>query len=57
MAFDENNRRTVNTSLRKAFKCWVRLSKILWPENLLPWVAGMFYKAVVMAVLLYVSES
>ena len=57
MAFDNNGRRTIDANLKKARKCWIRLAKLLRSENLVPRVAGMFYKAVVMAILLYSSES
>jgi len=57
VAFDDNDARAVNSNLRKARKCWMRLSRLLRAENASPRVCGMFFKAVVMAVLLYGSES
>ncbi len=57
VSFDDNDARAVNSNLRKARKCWMRLSRLLRAENASPRVCGMFFKAVVMAVLLYGSES
>ncbi len=57
VSFDDNDRRAVNAKFSKACKCWRRLSNLLRTEDASPWVCGMFYKAVVMEVMLYGSES
>ncbi len=57
VSFDDNDRRAVNANFSKARKCWRRLSNLLHTENASPWVCGMLYKAVVMAVMLHGSES
>ncbi len=44
-------------NLRKAHKCWARVSRVLRAENSTPWVTGMFYKATVQAVLLFGAET
>ena len=56
LLFDDNDRRAINENLKKARKCWKRISRLLRAEGLPPRVAGMFYKAVVMAILLYGSK-
>ncbi len=57
VSFDDNDGRAVNANFSKARKCWRRLSNLLRTENASPQVCGMFYKAVVMAVMLYGSKS
>ena len=57
LAFDDNDMQTVHSNLSKARKSWMRLSRLLRSENASPRVSGMFYKAVVMAVLLFGSET
>jgi hypothetical protein len=42
--------------MRKAWGDWARVGQVLRGENVMPWVAATFYKAVVQAILLYGSE-
>ena len=44
-------------NLRKARKRWAQVSRVLTREGAAPKVMGMFYKAVVMSVLLYGVET
>lgn len=57
MAMDDCDMQAVYANLRKARKSWRMLSRLLRSENIEPRVCGMFYKAVVQAVLLYSSET
>ena len=57
MSMDDVNRRAINTNLCKARWCWLRLLRLLRVDNVSPRVSGMFCTVVVMAVLLYRSES
>ena len=54
---DDNDVQAVRGNLKKARKCWARISRLLRAENVSPWVAGMFYKATVQAILLFGSET
>ena len=47
----------MRANLKKARAVWARVSKILRGENVPPPVGGMFYRGIVMAVLLYGSET
>ena len=47
----------MRANLKKARAVWARVSKILREENVPPRVGAMFYRGVVMAVLLYGSET
>lgn len=44
-------------NMAKAWQHWARVSIILARDGASPWVSGMFYKAIVQAVLLYGSET
>ncbi len=44
VSFDDNDARAVNANLRKARKCWMRLSRLLRAENASPRVCGMFLR-------------
>ena len=57
LAFDDNDAQAVQANLRKARKCWARISRVLRAENASPRVCGLFYKATVQAVLLFGSET
>ena len=57
LAFDDTDIQAVRKNLRKARKCWARISRVLRAENASPRVCGMFYKATVQAVLLFGSET
>jgi hypothetical protein len=43
--------------MRKAQGVWDRVGQVLRGENVTPWVAAKFYKAVVQAILLYGSKT
>ena len=57
LAYDDNDVQAVRASLKKARKCWGRISRVLRAENASPRVCGMFYKATVQAILLFGSET
>ena len=57
MSFDDTDAQAVALNLKKARKCWARISKVLCAENAPPRVCGMFYKATVQAVLLFGSKT
>ena len=57
VSMDDNDVRAVRSNMKKAPKCWKMLSRLLRSENMEPRACGMFYKAVVQAVLLFGSES
>jgi hypothetical protein len=57
LAYDDNDAQALRGNLKKARKCWARLSRVLKAENASPRVCGMFYKATVQAVLLFGSET
>ena len=57
LAYDDNDAQAVRASLKKARKCWGRISRVLRAENASPRVCGMFYKATVQAILLFGSET
>ena len=56
LAQDDDDIQAICAQLRKARGTWARVGQVLWAENVPPWVAAKFYKAVVQAVLLYGSE-
>jgi hypothetical protein len=56
MAQEDNGIQAVRHQLRKARGTWACVGQRLRSENLTPWVAAKFYKAVVQAVLLYSSK-
>ena len=47
----------MRANLKKARGVWARVSKILREENVPPRVGGMFYRGIIMSVLLYGSET
>ena len=57
LAYDDDDGPTILANLRKARKCWARISKVLRAENASPRVSGLFYRATVQAVLLFGSET
>jgi hypothetical protein len=57
LAYDDNDSQAMRANLKKAHKSWARVSRVLRAENALPKVCGVFYKAVVQAVLLFGSET
>jgi hypothetical protein len=56
MAQDDNHIQAVWHQLPKAQGTWARIGQVLRSENVTPWVAAKFYKAVVQAVLLYLCR-
>ena len=57
LSMDDNDGPAIRANLTKARKTWARISRVLREDSVPPRVAGMFYKAVIQAVLLYGSES
>ncbi len=57
LAYDDNNTQAMRGNLKKARKSWGRVSCILRAENASPKVCGVFYIAIVQAVLLFGSET
>ncbi len=57
MGKDDHDGRAVRAQLLKACKVWARLGNVLKGENVLLRVSGMFFKAVVQAVLLFRSKT
>ena len=57
IAGDDADTQAMRLNLRKARGVWARVSRVLRAENASPWTSGMFYKAIVQAVLLYGSET
>jgi hypothetical protein len=57
ISFDDADTQAMWSNLKKARRCWARVSRVLRAENATPKISGMFYKATVQAVLLYGSET
>ncbi len=57
LAQDDDDIQAIRAQLRKARATWARVRQVLRAENVPPWVAAKFYKAVVQAVLLYGSKT
>ena len=57
LAMDDTDTQAIRGNLKKSRKVWKMLSRLLRGENMEPRVCGMFYKAVVQAVLLFGSET
>jgi hypothetical protein len=57
LAYDNNDTQAMQGNLKKARKNWGQVSRILRAENASPMVCGVFYKAIVQAVLLFGSET
>jgi hypothetical protein len=57
LACDDNDTQAMRGNLAKARKCWAWISHVLRAENAEPRVCGVFYKATVMSVLLFGSET
>ncbi len=54
----ENDTQAMRSNIEKARRCWARISRVLRrTENATAQVSGVFYKATVMAVLLFGSET
>jgi hypothetical protein len=56
-SYDDNDAQAVRSNLKKARRCWGRISRVLRAENASARVCGMFYKATVQAILLFGSET
>ena len=54
---DDIQMQIVRGNLKKAWRCWVRISRVFRAENVLARVNGIFYKASVQVVLLFGSET
>jgi hypothetical protein len=57
MTMDDTDTQAIRGNLTKARKAWKMISRLLRSENMEPRVCGMFFQAVVQAVLLYGSET
>ena len=57
LAYDDNDTQAMRANLKKARRCWARISRVLRAEDATPRTCGVFYKATVMAVLLFGSET
>jgi hypothetical protein len=57
LACNDKDTQAMRGNLAKARKCWARISRVLRAENPKPQVCGVFYKATVMSVLLFGSET
>jgi hypothetical protein len=56
IAYDDAGTQAMWSNLRKARGCWARILRVLRAENIPPRTCGMFYKAIVQAVLPYGNE-
>jgi hypothetical protein len=57
LACNNNDTQVMRSNLKKAQKCWARISHVLRAENVASQVCKVFYKATVMSVLLFGSET
>jgi len=57
LAFDDSIVQAVPCNLKKAWKSWSGILRVLRAENASPRVCALFYKATVQAVLLFGSET
>jgi hypothetical protein len=57
LAQDDDDAQAIRQQMRKARGVWAQVGQVLRGENVMPWVAATFYKAVVQAILLYGSET
>lgn len=57
LSMDDTDTQAIRTNLAKARKAWKMFHRLLRGQNMSPRVCGMFFKAVIQAVLLYGSES
>ena len=56
-AYNDDDTQAVRDNLKKAWRIWARISRVLWVENASPRVCGMFYKGTVQSMLLFGSET
>jgi hypothetical protein len=57
LAYDDNHTQAMQGNMKKARKSWGQVSRILRAMNASPKVCGVFYIAIVQAVLLFGSET
>ncbi len=57
ISFDDADNQAMRSNLKKAQGCWAQVFRMLRAENAAPNTCGMFYKAIVQAVLLYGSKT
>ena len=57
IARDDCDTPTIKRNFKRAHQIWGRLSKVITTEGVTPTATGMFYQAVVAAVLLYGSKT
>ncbi len=57
LAQDNDDAQAIRQQMRKAQEVWAQVGQELRGENVMPWVAAKFYKAVVQAILLYGSKT
>ena len=57
LTMDDVDGHTIGANLKKARRCWARLSRVLRAEYAAPRVCGIFYRATVQAVLLFGAET
>jgi hypothetical protein len=57
LAQDDDDAQAIRQQMQKAWGVWARVGQVLRGENVTPWVAATFYKAVVQAILLYGSKT
>ncbi len=54
---DDDDAQAIRQQMRKARGVWARVGQVLHGENVTPWVAATFYKAVIQAILLNGSKT
>jgi hypothetical protein len=57
LAQDDDDAQAIWQQMRKARGVWAQVGQVLRGENVMPWVAATFYKAVIQAILLYGSKT
>ena len=57
VCFDDDDTQAVRGNMKKARRCWARISRVLRAENASPRVCGKFYRGTVQAILLFGSET
>jgi hypothetical protein len=57
LAQDNDDAQAIWQQMRKAWGVLARVGHVLRGENIMPWVASKFYKAVIQAILLYGSKT
>jgi hypothetical protein len=57
LAQDSNDPQAIRQQMQKARGVWAQVGQVLHRENVMPQVAAKFYKMVVLAILLYGSET